>query len=122
MPEVRISIGGRSFDVACQAGEEGALKSAAAILDTQAKALGSQIGRTTEPRMLLMAGLMLADQVTAQNQRIKELEQRLAETDVPPTTIEVIPEELVTILSQIADRAEDMATRIEGDIRETDAA
>lgn len=61
MPEVSISIGGRSFDVACQAGEEQFLHAAAKMLDDEAQVLVDQVGRMPEARMLLMAGLMLAD-------------------------------------------------------------
>ena len=35
MPEVEIEIGGRSFEVACQAGEEHYLQSAARMLDAE---------------------------------------------------------------------------------------
>ncbi len=56
MPQVEIMIGGRSFEVACQDGEEPFLTSAAAMLDAEAQALSSQIGRMPEGRMLLMAG------------------------------------------------------------------
>ncbi|MEP2263505.1 MAG: cell division protein ZapA, partial [Paracoccaceae bacterium] len=61
MPEVTINIGGRPFAVACQEGEEHFLQSAAGFLDNEAKSLMDQIGRLPEARMLLMAGLMLAD-------------------------------------------------------------
>ena len=61
MPEVEVEIGGRRFTVACQPGEEDYLITAASVLDTEASAIGEQIGRLSESRMLLMAGLMLAD-------------------------------------------------------------
>ena len=37
MPEVTISIGGRKFEIACQAGEEQFLHSAATIYDREAQ-------------------------------------------------------------------------------------
>ena len=43
MPEVPIQIGGRTFNVACQEGEEHFLHSAASLLDNEAKALMDQI-------------------------------------------------------------------------------
>ena len=61
MPEVTIRIGGRAFDVSCQEGEESYLHAAARMLDDEAQVLSDQIGRMPEARMLLMAGLMLAD-------------------------------------------------------------
>ena len=61
MPEVTVLIGGREFGVACQPGEEPFLQSAAKMLDTEATVILGQIGRMPADRMLLMAGLMLAD-------------------------------------------------------------
>lgn len=61
MTEVDIEIGGRTFTVACQEGEESHLHSAAQLLDVEATHLMNAAGRLPEPKMLLMAGLMLAD-------------------------------------------------------------
>ncbi len=77
MPEVRISVGGRDFDVACQEGEEHFLQSAAEMLDAEASVLVDQIGRLPESRMLLMAGLMLADKTAGLGDKIKRLEADL---------------------------------------------
>ena len=65
MPEIKIHIGGREFDVVCKKGEEPFLESAAAMLDAEAQALSDAMGRIPESRMLLMAGLMLADKTAS---------------------------------------------------------
>ncbi|MEK9734237.1 MAG: cell division protein ZapA, partial [Paracoccaceae bacterium] len=78
MPEVEIEIGGRRFEVACQLGEEDYLISAAAALDKEASSIGDQLGRLSESRMLLMAGLMLADQAG-------NLKEKLAKSDADLT-------------------------------------
>ena len=44
MPQVEISIGGRTFEVACQEGEEHFLHTAANMLDIEATSLSTQIG------------------------------------------------------------------------------
>ena len=64
MPELILEIGGRVFEVACEPGQETSLESAAALLDTEAERIG-EAGRSTEKRMLLLAGLMLADTMAA---------------------------------------------------------
>lgn len=74
MPEITIHIGGRDFEVVCKSGEEPFLKSAAALLDIEAQALAEVMGRIPESRMLLMAGLMLADKTAS-------LEDQLAAAD-----------------------------------------
>lgn len=71
MAEVKVSIGGREFEVACRDGEEHYLQSAAALLDNEADALNEALGRMPETRMLLMAGLMLADKTASLEDQLK---------------------------------------------------
>lgn len=128
MPEVTIQIGGRAFDVSCQEGEENYLLSAARMLDDEAQVLSDQIGRMPEARMLLMAGLMLADKTASIEDRVREIETRLAEKeaeldemrDAPlrmaePERIEVpvIPPSVTDTLAELAARAEAVAASIE---------
>ncbi|GAB4261668.1 MAG: cell division protein ZapA [Pararhodobacter sp.] len=124
MPEETITIGGKTFEVACQPGEEHFLRAAAAMLDAEATALIGQIGRLPEARMLLMAGLMLADKMAGAEDRIKMLEGELAAAKAevealksrPRQQVEVarIPEDAVSRLSELAARAEALADQLDG--------
>jgi len=78
MPEETIVIGGKSFEVACQPGEEHFLQAAARMLDAEARTLIEQIGRVPESRMLLMSGLMLADKAAGLEDRALRAEEELA--------------------------------------------
>ena len=119
MPEVNIQIGGRTFEVSCQAGEESYLQSAAAMLNEEAQVLSDQIGRMPEGRMLLMSGLMLADRTAAHEDRIKELEAELetlrSQPKPEPERIEVpvVPDSVTETLADLAAQAEAMAADIE---------
>jgi cell division protein ZapA len=126
MPEVRITIGGREFDVACQDGEEHFLRAAAKLLDNEAQALVSQIGRMPETRMLLMAGLMLADKAAGLDDQLRMAEERAAVAErvaadarAHPERVEVpvIPAIVTDTFSEIAARAEALADRIEERMR-----
>ncbi|MEM8849720.1 MAG: cell division protein ZapA [Pseudomonadota bacterium] len=79
MPEMTIEIGGRAFTVACQDGEEGYLTSAAEMLDREAQTLLAAGSRLTQDRMLLMAGLMLADKSLSAEEELRALDRRLAQ-------------------------------------------
>ncbi|AAV95146.1 cell division protein ZapA [Ruegeria pomeroyi] len=126
MPEVTIHIGGRAFEVSCQEGEESFLQSAAKMLDDEAQVLSDQIGRMPEARMLLMAGLMLADKTAAVEDKIGVVEARLAEREAElealkaapapePERVEVavIPPSVTDTLAELAARAEALADRVE---------
>ena len=126
MPEVNISIGGRIFEVACQEGEEHFLHSAAKMLDTEASVLSEQIGRIPEARMLLMAGLMLADKTAGLEDKLRDAEDQcaaleaelreLSERPAPaPERVEVpvVPAAVTDQLAEIAARAESLAAEVE---------
>ena len=126
MPEVTIHIGGRGFEVSCQAGEEVFLQAAAQMLDDEAQVLADQLGRMPESRMLLMAGLMLADKTAATTDKVKALEAQLAQAQADlqqarsmpqpePERIEVavVPPSVTDTLSELAARAEALASLIE---------
>lgn len=126
MPDVQITIGGRVFEVACQEGEEQYLKSAAGLLDIEASALVSQIGRLPEARMLLMAGLMLADKTAGLEEKLRNAEEVLGQKETEleelkaapapaPERVEVpvIPSSVTDTLAEIAARAEALADAVE---------
>ncbi|MGB3406948.1 MAG: cell division protein ZapA [Jannaschia sp.] len=79
MPEVTIEIGGRAFTVACQDGEEGYLNAAADMLNREAQTLLASGVRLTQDRMLLMAGLMLADKSISAEEELRTMDRRLAQ-------------------------------------------
>lgn len=133
MPEVEIEIGTRVFSVACQDGEEPFLRSAAKMLDTEATVVLGQIGRMPPERMLLMAGLMLADKtaaleddlralqdkVSTQDRALRSAEERLADRGRKITDLQEngsgegisveVPEEVSAGLEELTARAEAMA-------------
>lgn len=116
MPDLMINIGGRGFSVSCQPGEEHFLSAAAAILDAEAQPILSQMGRLPEARMLLMAGLMIADRVAAQEDELRQLRARVADADVP-----VIPPIVTESYAELAARVEAMAAAVEDRLAERGA-
>jgi len=122
MPDVTVTIGAKDFTVACQDGEEDYLRTAAAMLDEEAQSLMSQIGRLPETRMLLMAGLMLADRTAAYEERARTAEARLATLEGQAAELErtaaaaeadPLPEGFADALTVLAERADALAERAE---------
>ncbi|MEL6640650.1 MAG: cell division protein ZapA [Pseudomonadota bacterium] len=129
MPQVEIAIGGRTFEVACQDGEEHFLQTAAKMLDEEAQHIATQVGRMPEARMLLMAGLMLADKTASLEERLSSGDTRVARLQArideleagvtsgsvaaEPVEVPVVPSGLADAMSQIAARAEAIASVVE---------
>lgn len=126
MPEVEITIGGRQFEVACAEGEEHYLVAAAKMLDTEASVLTEQIGRLPEARMLLMAGLMLADRTAGLEDRLREADGEMARVKgelealkaapaPEPRRVEVpvVPARVTDTLAELAARAESIADEVD---------
>ncbi len=62
MSNVTLSIGGRSYTVACAEGEESHVLGLGAMIDGKLAEMGDMTGQS-ELRMLLFASLLLADEV-----------------------------------------------------------
>lgn len=105
MAEVVITVNKRSYSVACDDGQEPHLRKLAASLDKRVAQLVEQMGQIGEQRLLLMAGLLLADEM-------HELEAQVqaagASKPAPPEAASI---------AALADRLETLAARIEAENR-----
>lgn len=116
MAELNVQIGGRSFTVACQDGEEHFLQTAAAMLDREAQPLVAQMGRITEAKMLLMAGLLLADRTASIEDQCRQLQAKVAELEgraAARVEVAVIPPLVQEIMADIAARSEALAEALD---------
>ena len=121
MPEVAINLGDKKFTVTCQPGEESALESAASLLNEEASYLVSEIGQLSEQKMLLMSGLMLADKMFSQSQKLTKCEAALEEALTKVKELEEVnnspqaqidQHDLLEQLAVITEKAEKIALKI----------
>jgi len=100
MSNVQLVIGGRSFTVACAAGEEKHVADLGRMID--AKVIESGAIAQNETRMLLFAALMLADEV-------HEARAEMARTADHQTQVETADAELQARIVTISRRLEAIA-------------
>ena len=125
MPEVTIAIGGREFADVCQEGAQNFLTQAAQLLDAEASLLGDQLGRMPETRMLLMAGLMLADKAAGLEEQMRALEEKSLSQQAmieelssrPATGQQVVPQAVTDTLAELTARAEAIADALDEPVR-----
>ena len=80
MPDLKVLIGGKSYQVSCNPGEEGAVNESANLLDQEAELIQTQLGRLSEEKMLLLSGLLLGDKFRALKHEKVALEETLRVT------------------------------------------
>jgi cell division protein ZapA len=97
MAQVALSVGGRRYELACRDGEETHLQLLARMVDAKAGDAARAVGSANEPRQLLLAALLLADELS---------ELRAGAPD---------PERSATAaaLAMLAERIEQIALRLE---------
>lgn len=118
MADVNFTIGAKDYTVSTQDGEEQLLARAAGMLDEEAQKILGQAGRMPEQRLLLLAGLMLADRLAHAEDRAIRAEADLRRAQAHPERIEVpvIPPDLRDALNDWAAQAEALADRLEDQV------
>lgn len=63
MAQVTVTINGRSYPVACNAGEEERIIELARYIDDKVKGFARDVGQIGEARLLVMAALLVTDEL-----------------------------------------------------------
>ena len=103
MSNVSLQIGGRSYTVACAAGEEDHVAGLGKLIDEKVQSMG---GGHNEVRQLLFAALLLADELHEARHR--------APAEAPAAAPAVPAPDHSAALEAIADRLEKCASALEG--------
>jgi cell division protein ZapA len=78
MAQVTATIAGRNFRLACEDGQEEHLLALAADVDARIAELRQRFGEIGDTRLTVMAALMVADEVSEANARIRRMEEEIA--------------------------------------------
>ena len=104
MAQVDVSVNGQSYRIACEDGQEDRLVDLAAMVDEKVLDLVNQIGQVGSNRLLVMAALIIADElVDLKNEAgsSQELEDNTNQQDT------------VLALQEITKRIENIADQVE---------
>ncbi|TNE40204.1 MAG: cell division protein ZapA [Alphaproteobacteria bacterium] len=110
MSQVSLEINGRLYTVACDDGEEAHLTELAEYVNKHVVELAGSIGQVGDSRLLLMASLMVADELAEALQRVGELEDTIATLKVSAQGAAAEAEDAGDVLAEVLDRA---AARVE---------
>ena len=100
MGQVNVEIGGRSYALSCRDGGEDHLIGLASDIATKADGLTRSLGAMSESRLLLMAALMVADELHD------------VRSGKAPLTVPEADPALITRLAALTERAEVLVARL----------
>ena len=116
MGQVTISLNGKSYRLECDDGEETHLTALAEQIGRQIELLKERVGQVGDDRLLLMAGLVLADELHASRRQLEELDSKLtAIMEDRASTDQLVESAQAQLASQIeaaAERIQDLTDRL----------
>lgn len=116
MPLVEVVVNGREFQVACDNGQEERLVELAQSFNERVRALAASVGQVGDARLLLMAGLVLMDELSnaaaKSAEREREIQSLKARIAGGSETLEKAENGITELLEQAAIRIESIAARV----------
>lgn len=77
MAQVAVTIGGKTYRIACDEGDEPRLVALADVVDSQLESMRRRFGEIGDRRLLIMAAVSIADELVEASRRVRDLESRL---------------------------------------------
>ena len=106
MAQVDVTINDRSYRIACDDGQDGHLTELANYVDGRVQELVSSVGQVGDARLLVMASLLIADELS---ESLTALNSRdLPKEDTSPTM-----EHVAQTMENLAAHIERIAARLE---------
>jgi cell division protein ZapA len=116
MSQVSVTINSRQYRMACEDGQEDHLMALARELDERIGKLRAQFGQIGDSRLIVMAALMMADEVMETNARMQRLEQEMASLQdarvAAADTTKMTQAAIVAAFNSAAERIEGIARKL----------
>jgi cell division protein ZapA len=114
MAQVEVTVNGRQYIVACEDGKEEHLLELADYLDRSVAELVQSIGQVGEARLMLMAGLLIADELFDSRNSIIKLESELAGAELAgDKAVGEVVNAANTVIERITSRLDNIAERLQ---------
>ena len=111
MAQISVLINGRAYPIVCDDGQESHLTKLAQFFDKRIEQIAAAVGRADDARLLVMASLMVADELWDAQAELKAVR---AEANESPAMAATHAEDAVARrIERIAERIEGLAARLE---------
>ena len=104
MAQVDVSVNGQSYRIACEDGQEDRLVDLATMVDEKVLELVNQIGQVGSNRLLVMAALIIADELVDLKNEAGSLQEQKDNTNQQDTVLAL--QEITKRIENIADKVD----------------
>jgi cell division protein ZapA len=118
MAEISIVVGGRSYRMACDDGQEDHLTGLGRRFDTAIDELRAGFGEVGDQRLTVMAAILMTDRLDEAEKRILELQKQVEDHRDSDKEIESLNARFAQVLHNAAGRVEQLAAALDADQRE----
>ena len=106
MAQVTVKINGRQYDISCDDGEEAHVTLLSEYVNRRVAELVANVGQVGDARLLVMASLLIADELSEISAELSEVEKK--KTEVAQNSAGAADFELmVSRIESIAEKLED---------------
>lgn len=118
MAQVTVTIDGKAYRMACEEGQEDHLTDLANRFDQYVSHLKSQFGEIGDLRLTVMAGIMVMDELSEVNRKMKSLQTEVDNLrqgrDAALAEQQKAEEALASVLSEVTLQIHGIAAKISG--------
>ncbi len=119
MAQVVVTVNGRPYTMQCDDGQEDHLAELASLLDEEVTSIKNAVGQVGDIRLLLMAGLVIADRLSDTLRRAEELQEQVNSLKAQEGTAasqdrefeDKVSERLIAAAQRLEDLAKDQSPR-----------
>jgi|AP95_1055475.scaffolds.fasta_scaffold277443_1 cell division protein ZapA len=115
MAQVSVTINGRNYPIVCDDGQEEHVSRLASYIDKRASEIAATVGQVGESRLLVMASLLIADELAEAFDEMERLqvEAKNSEESVRAETRETLDAKIAPVVESLAVRIENIAAGLE---------
>lgn len=108
MGQLTVTVNGRQYDLKCDDGQEDHVRALASLVSQRVDSLVANVGQVGESRLLLLAALLLQDELSDLQGRVHGLRHPEEGTTAEAAAVDGI----VTQLEDVVERIEQVADRL----------
>ncbi|WP_404426251.1 cell division protein ZapA [Thalassospira australica] len=115
MAQVSVRINGRSYDIACDDGQEDRLMSLAQYVDERVREIAGSVGQIGEQRLLVMTSLLIADELGDLHEKMRNGKTAVAAAPEPGSITAAEGDAMAENMESMAVRIEAIAQKLSQD-------